>query len=84
MFEYIIGQVGIIKTICLFAGTILMIGAAHYLSFRETCSQNSFEWKQKPIRSFLRLAVKQELNYARKIPAMIGAIFLATTLVAYL
>jgi hypothetical protein len=84
MLNYIVDQVGIIKTICLFAGTILMIGGAQYLSFRETCAQNSFEWKQKPVRSFLRLVVKQELNYTRKIPAMIGAIFLATTLAVYL
>jgi hypothetical protein len=84
MFEYIVGQVGIIKTVCLFAATILMIGVAQYISFRETCAQNSFQWKQQPFRSFLSLAVKQELNYARKIPLMVGAIFLATTAAVFL
>ena len=84
MLDYIVAQIGLAKTTCLFAGTILMIIGAQYLSFRETCALHTFEWREKPVRTLVTLVVRQEVNYARKIPFMIGAIFVATTAAVFI
>ena len=84
MFDYIISQVGIVKTVLLFAATIGMIAFAQYTSFKQTRAHADYDWRGQPIRTFLKFASRQEITYMKKVPWMIAIIFGMTTAAVFL
>jgi hypothetical protein len=81
--DYILSQVGLVRTVLLIGGTVLMIIAAHVLSFREAIAGKTLDWKAKPIRSLISVGVSHQIAYTKKVPFMLLALISSAFLVVY-
>lgn len=82
--DYILSQIGLVRTIFLIGGTVIMIIAAHVMSFREAIAGKTLDFKAKPLRSVLSVGVSHQIAYTKKVPYMIGAVISAAFLVVYI
>ncbi len=84
MFETVIAQIGVVRCALLFGTVFVMLGFAHYLSFRQALAAGPYEWKAKPVRSLFKLFARHETNYLKKVPVLIGVGLVLTVAACYL
>lgn len=84
MFATIVSQTGIIPLAMLGATVILMLVAAHYLSFRQALAAGPYDWKTRPFVSAVKLLARHQINYHKRVPILIGCGLLMTMAVFYL
>ncbi len=84
MFEIIVSQTGTVPLAMLIATVVLMLIAAHYLSFRQALAGGAYDWKTRPVVSVIKLLARHQINYHKRVPVLIGCGLLMTFAVFYL
>ena len=84
MFATIVSQTGTVPLAMLIGTVLLMLVAAHYLSFRQALAAGPYDWKSRPVLSVIKLLARHQINYHKRVPVLIGCGLLMTIAVFYL
>jgi len=79
LMDYFYKEIGVPETWVLFASTFALIAAAHYMSFRQALKAEAYDWRNRPLRSVLSLAIRHELFYVKHVPVLIGSVLALVT-----